>query len=44
LKPEAAGFLGKARVCLANADGMLQRWPDGTGREAYLLACMPHRH
>jgi hypothetical protein len=36
LKPEAAAFLGKARVCLAKADGMIDRWPDEAGREAYL--------
>jgi uncharacterized protein (UPF0332 family) len=36
LKPEAAAFRGKARVCLAKADGMIDRWPDEAGREAYL--------
>ena len=36
MKPEAAAFLDKARECLAKADGMLDRWPDEAGREAYL--------
>jgi uncharacterized protein (UPF0332 family) len=36
VKPETAAFLGKARACLAKADGMLDRWPDEAGREAYL--------
>ena len=36
MKPETAAFLGKARACLAKADGMLDRWPDEAGREAYL--------
>jgi uncharacterized protein (UPF0332 family) len=36
VKPEAAAFLGKAYACLAKADGMLARWPDEAGREAYL--------
>jgi uncharacterized protein (UPF0332 family) len=35
--PEAAAFLDKARECLAKADGMLDRWPDEAGREAYLV-------
>jgi uncharacterized protein (UPF0332 family) len=34
--PEAAAYIGKARECLAKADGMLDRWPDEAGREAYL--------
>jgi hypothetical protein len=36
VKPEAAAFLDKAREALAKADGMLDRWPDEAGREAYL--------
>jgi uncharacterized protein (UPF0332 family) len=36
VKPETAAFLGKAREALAKADGMLDRWPDEAGREAYL--------
>jgi uncharacterized protein (UPF0332 family) len=36
--PEAAGFLDKANEALAKADGMLDRWPDEAGREAYLAA------
>ncbi len=36
MTPEAAAFLDKARECLAKADGMLDRWPDEAGREAYL--------
>ena len=36
MRPEAAAFLDKARECLAKADGMLDRWPDEAGREAYL--------
>ena len=36
MKSEAAAFLDKARECLAKADGMLGRWPDEAGREAYL--------
>lgn len=36
MKPEAAAFLDKAREALAKADGMLDRWPDEAGREAYL--------
>lgn len=36
MKPETAAFLDKARECLAKADGMLDRWPDEAGREAYL--------
>ncbi|MEJ0020845.1 MAG: HEPN domain-containing protein [Acetobacteraceae bacterium] len=36
MKPEAAAFLAKAHECLAKADGMLGRWPDEAGREAYL--------
>jgi len=36
VRPEAADFLAKARECLAKADGMLDRWPDEAGREAYL--------
>jgi uncharacterized protein (UPF0332 family) len=38
VRPEAAAFLGKAREALAKADGMLERWPDEAGREAYLAA------
>jgi uncharacterized protein (UPF0332 family) len=34
--PETAAFLDKARECLGKADGMLDRWPDEAGREAYL--------
>jgi uncharacterized protein (UPF0332 family) len=40
VKPEAAAFLDKARECLAKADGMLDRWQDEAGREAYLAG--PH--
>jgi uncharacterized protein (UPF0332 family) len=36
VKPETDAFLGKAREALAKADGMLDRWPDEAGREAYL--------
>ena len=36
MKSEAAAFLDKARECLAKADGMLGRWPDEAGCEAYL--------
>ena len=36
MKPETAAFLGKAREAPAKADGMLDRWPDEAGREAYL--------
>jgi uncharacterized protein (UPF0332 family) len=36
VKPETAAFLDKAREALAKADGMLDRWPDEAGREAYL--------
>lgn len=36
MKPETAAFLDKARECLAKADGMLDRWHDEAGREAYL--------
>jgi uncharacterized protein (UPF0332 family) len=36
VRPETAAFLDKARECLAKADGMLDRWPDEAGREAYL--------
>jgi uncharacterized protein (UPF0332 family) len=38
VRPEAAAFLGKAREALAEADGMLERWPDEARREAYLAA------
>jgi uncharacterized protein (UPF0332 family) len=38
VRPETAAFLGKAREALAKADGMLERWPDEAGREAYLAA------
>jgi uncharacterized protein (UPF0332 family) len=38
VRPEAAAFLDKAREALAKADGMLERWPDEAGREAYLAA------
>lgn len=36
MKPETAAFLVKAQARLAKADGMLERWPDEAGREAYL--------
>ena len=36
MNPETAAFLDKAHECLAKADGMLGRWPDEAGREAYL--------
>lgn len=36
MKPESGAFLAKSRECLAKADGMLERWPDEAGREAYL--------
>jgi uncharacterized protein (UPF0332 family) len=36
VKSETAAFLDKARECLEKADGMLDRWPDEAGREAYL--------
>lgn len=36
MKPEAAAYLDKAREALAKAEGMLGRWPDEAGREAYL--------
>jgi uncharacterized protein (UPF0332 family) len=36
VKSEAAAFLDKTRECLDKADGMLDRWPDEAGREAYL--------
>jgi len=36
VKPETAAFLGKARECLAKADGMLGNWPDEAGRAVYL--------
>jgi uncharacterized protein (UPF0332 family) len=36
VKSETAAFLDKARECLSKADGMLDRWPDEAGREAYL--------
>jgi uncharacterized protein (UPF0332 family) len=36
VKPEAAAFLDKGREALAKAEGMLDRWPDEAGREAYL--------
>jgi uncharacterized protein (UPF0332 family) len=36
VKLETAAFLDKARECIAKADGMLDRWPDEAGREAYL--------
>jgi uncharacterized protein (UPF0332 family) len=36
VRPETAAFLDKARECLAKADGMLDRWPDEAGCEAYL--------
>jgi uncharacterized protein (UPF0332 family) len=36
--PEAAAFLDKAGEALAKADGMLERWPDEAGREAYLAS------
>jgi hypothetical protein len=35
VKPEAAAYLDKAREALAKAEGMLDRWPDEAGREAY---------
>jgi hypothetical protein len=38
VKPETAAFLGKAPEALAKADGMLARWPDEAGREAYVAA------
>jgi uncharacterized protein (UPF0332 family) len=36
VRPEAVAFLDKAREALAKAGGMLDRWPDEAGREAYL--------
>ena len=36
MRAEAIAYLDKARECLAKADGMLDRWPDEAGREAYL--------
>lgn len=36
MKPETGAFLEKSRECLEKADGMLARWPDEAGREAYL--------
>jgi uncharacterized protein (UPF0332 family) len=36
VKPETIAFLNKAREAIAKADGMLERWPDEAGREAYL--------
>lgn len=36
MKPEATAFLNKAQQCLDKAEGMLARWPDEAGREAYL--------
>jgi uncharacterized protein (UPF0332 family) len=36
VRTEAAAFLDKARECLAKADDMLAKWPDESGRAAYL--------
>ena len=38
MTPEAAGFLGKARICLADAEAVRVISPRIAGREAY-LAC-----